>query len=359
MQKSVTYSVTFCGMPETAPPLQLHLPKLVGTSSIAELLSVCSQIKTCASDIEIDCSSVTFIDPFGMTVLVSALESVPSEYKISMIWLSTKIATYLDRMDFFARVNVHGVNIPSGRARNEQSHSLMEITLLRNHDNAEEVADKLANAVVGHMVGRAAKPTDFYAPDTEFLQYSNPIRYSLSELIGNALTHARRHGRHSASVWVASQYYQSNDGGEVHLAVVDDGCGFLATLRHHHEVREKTHGAAIVAALKPRVSCNRDLGVSSSSENQGVGLTTTVKIAMRAGGSVRIVSGDSLFADDSSRRKKRSERVSLLPSSWDGVAISAVLNRNQLPGIQVADLLPEDEVEPTLELPYIDFRFVD
>lgn len=338
--------------------LKLTLPKLIGIGNIAALFGICSQIKASTSDIELDCAQVRHFDPLGMTVLVSALEFITQSHRVSMLWLSVNIAQYLERMDFFARLkNIEGVEIPQGRARHDQAHSLMEITLLRSSDNAEEVTDRLANAVVGSMVGRAAKPIDFLAlPDTEFLQYYHPIRYSLSELVGNALTHARREGHFDASVWIASQYYK-DDGGKVHLAVVDDGCGFLATLKHHAQVREQTHAAAIEAALKPRVSCNRDLGIVSTSENQGVGLTTTVLIAKKSGGSVHIVSGDTLYRDGSLGLRKRSDRVKALPGAWNGVAISAVLNRDQLPLIRIADLLPKDEVDLTFEAPEIDFRF--
>jgi hypothetical protein len=75
----------------------------------------------------------------------------------------------------------------------------------------------------------------------------------------------------------------------------DTGCGFLNTLRGHQDLREETHFAAIVTALKPLVSCNRDLGIRRDSTNEGVGLTTVCRIAERAHGRTLIVSGDSFY----------------------------------------------------------------
>ena len=65
----------------------------------------------------------------------------------------------------------------------------------------------------------------------------------------------------------------------------------------HPELQEKTHAAAIRTALKPKVGCNRDIGPFGESVNEGVGLTTTVRIAKATGGDVHIVSGDTLFLD--------------------------------------------------------------
>ena len=221
----------------TAAPLNIKLPKLVGVKSICTLMESCSAIRQSSGDVMIDCSDVVHIDPLGMTVLVAALESVDGNRRISMPWLSTSITSYLARMDFFERISVDSVNIPNHQ-RNDQSGSLLEITLLRDSASAEEVADKLATAVVGLIVGRAPKPVDFDSGDSEFEQYYVPIRYSLSELVENALTHARREGRFGASVWIASQYYQR---GIVHISVVDDGCGFLATLANHPEEIGRAH----------------------------------------------------------------------------------------------------------------------
>ena len=54
--------------------------------------------------------------------------------------------------------------------------------------------------------------------------------------------------------------------------------GQKGTLREHATLRDlpsKTDLEAILAALRPRVSCNRDLGIFNDSVNQGIGLTTT------------------------------------------------------------------------------------
>jgi anti-sigma regulatory factor (Ser/Thr protein kinase)/ABC-type transporter Mla MlaB component len=333
------------------------LPKTVGVGHLASLIRAVSQIAAGAGDVELDCSQVNFVDPLGMTLLAAMLEPLSAQRRVSMVWLKTDIAGYLERMDFFNGIAVEGVNIPQNRSRHDQRSKLLEITRVVDHHKSEEIADQLANAVVTQILGRSPKPVNFNEPDIEYDQHYRPLRYALSELLENALTHARREGRFDSSVWVAAQYYQQ-DGGRIQVAVVDNGCGFLATLKNHAELRTKSHAEAIRTALKPKVSCNRDMGPFGQSVNEGVGLTTTARIAKKTGGSVHIVSGDAFFADEGANGVKRRDQVQQLAGTWNGVAISATFVCQKLPSIRIDQLLPPVERPTALEDAVV-FRFDD
>jgi len=160
----------------------------------------------------------------------------------------------------------------------------------------------------------------------------NPLRYVFNELIENALTHGRGQGFKLASAWVAAQYYPSS--GKVRLAVVDDGCGFLQSLRGHRELAADTHMAAIEAALKARVSRNREVGLARDPINQGVGLTVTREIALRAGGCLALVSGDAWLADAHGNPRERKT----VPD-WQGVAAYAELHRDRLQEVDLAPIM--------------------
>jgi anti-sigma regulatory factor (Ser/Thr protein kinase) len=176
---------------------------------------------------------------------------------------------------------------------------------------------------------------------TESDRLAEPIQYALNELLENALTHARRAGYINACVWLSSQYYPSN--GLIRVGVVDNGCGFLATLRGHAALHQETHLAAILAALQPRVSCNRDLGLRSDSVNQGVGLTTTRRIAETAGGRLYIASGDAIHSAAASSHLAGG-------ACWQGVAIALECKRKKLPEVHYRDLLPPIDAKPTVKL---------
>lgn len=340
--------------------VSLSLPEAVAITHLVPLMAVLNQVRSCSGNIELDCSRVRFVDPLGLTTLAAAIKEALSQgRRVAMPWLAPATTSYLERMNFFVDMDIEAVDVPRNRNRNDQRGNLLEITHIVDSGKAEAVADQLAAAIVTMIIGRGQKPVNFQVPDTEYDEYYRPLRYALSELIENALTHARREGSFNSSVWVAAQYYKDvQTGGRVQVAVVDNGCGFLATLQNHPELSEKTHGAAIRAALKPKVSCNRDVGPFGESVNEGVGLTTTVLIAKATGGDVHIVSGDALLLDGSASVTKRRDQVQALTGRWDGVAISATFICQKLPLIHIADLLPPVEPAKRAKTPVV-LRFDD
>lgn len=118
------------------------------------------------------------------------------------------------------------------------------------------------------------------------------------------------------------------------MGIVDTGCGFLETLRSHPSLRINSDYGAILAALKPRISCNRDLLAGLESTNQGVGLTTTSRIFASANGSMVIASGDAVH-----RTGGRSGAVTS-GARWQGVAIALQCRRANLSQVRVRESLP-------------------
>lgn len=117
----------------------------------------------------------------------------------------------------------------------------------------------------------------------------------------------------------------------------------LCELRGHPALHRETHMAAILAALQPRVSCNRDLGLRADSVNQGVGLTTTQRIAASAGGRLYIASGDAIHSATSFGHLTDG-------ACWQGVAIALECRRQRLPDVHFRDLLPPLEPQPGIKL---------
>lgn len=340
--------------------VKLTLPITIGVGNIDSLFEVLNQVRASSGDVQLDCSNVCFVDPLGIAVLAAAIrEALDEGRQVAMPWLAKNTTSYLERMNFFVDMDIGGVDIPLNRTRHDQRANLLEMTRIVDSGKSEAVADQLATAIVSKIIGRGPKPVNFNAPDTEYDQYYRPLRYALAELMENALTHARREGAFNSSVWVAAQYYKdAQTGGRVQVAVVDNGCGFLATLLNHPELHDKTHGAAIRTALKPKVSCNRDMGPFGETVNEGVGLTTTVLISKATGGAIHIVSGDALLLDGSVAGAKRRDQVRTLQGKWGGVAISATFVCQNLPSVNIADLLPPVEPSKLAKTP-VALRFND
>lgn len=324
----------------------IHLPTYLTARGVGDAVSTArigSSIRSAEERVVIHADDLQYADPFGMAVLGASFHSViQNGYPISIRGLNKEIRNYLERMDVF-----HGVELEPdagrGRVRHDRTDSLVELTAIHDHALVDVVARRLAKAIIGRD-----KEIDFDEPRDEMTCRNQadllvePLQYGLTELLENALTHARRAGRRDAGVWIASQYYRRR--GRLSIGVVDDGCGFLETLRGHRALKEQTDHDAILAALTPRVSCNRDLGVFGDTVNQGVGLTTTARIFQAAGGKLTIVSGYG-FHDTSGGR------TGSAPSGvWGGVAMALECQRDRLSGVRYQELLPslEDLPQPLL-----------
>lgn len=319
------------------------LPKFFSASSAKEAIFSCWKIVSLEGVIDVDASNLTFVDPFGMALLAATFHKVLQQGGVVRVHhLNANLSGYMQRMDVF-----HGVELincaPMQGRRQDRAGALVEVTRLERQCDVGNAAYRLTTALVGRMP--LANPDEL--PDemtgyTESVRLAEPIQYALNELLENSLTHARRGaGFTDSCVWVSSQYYPSND--LIRLGVVDNGCGILATLRGHRSLHHETHLAAILAALQPRVSCNRDLGLRADSVNQGVGLTTTNRIAERIGGRLLIASGDAIHSATASTYLTSG-------ACWQGVAIALECKRQRLPEIHYRELLPPIDAQPTVRL---------
>lgn len=78
-------------------------------------------------------------------------------------------------------------------------------------------------------------------------------------------------------------------------------------------------------------------------------------MAKASGGEVRLISGDALVLE--TKTIKRNERASLMPATWDGVAIFASFEKSQLPTVKIADHLPAQEPSPKNNSMPFELRF--
>ena len=296
-----------------AAPL-IVLPAFLSARACGETIAICQTIQDAEGDVSIDAAALRFADPFGLALLGATFQQLSAwGQKVIVSHLRADVGAYLQRMDVFPGVELRDC-APVGRRRHDRRDALVELTCITDRGAVGDAAQRLTSALIGAIPDLClADAADEMSGLTRADRVGIPIGYVLSELLENSLTHARRAGYGAAQVWVAGQYYPTKN--LFRLAVADNGCGFLATLREHPELRHQTHRDAILTAMKPRVSCNRDLGVREDTENQGVGLTMVVRIAQASGGKSLIVSGNGCH--DPARS------VAGLPEgvSWQGVAI--------------------------------------
>lgn len=323
---------------ECKEPASIKLPQTFGSRCLSDVFRVCRLVRESKGPVVLDATDTEFFDPLGIAVLGALLEPISADRPVAVHWLRVDVASYLSRMDVIEHCRIGGVETRDG-VRHDLRESLVELTKVSKESDVDDAAHRLATAMAGTL--NLANPDRVDA-------FRYPLQYSLSELLLNALSHAKREGRFDAAVWVAAQYYKTT--GKLQLAVVDNGCGFLGSLKNSPALKQKTHLDAIPTALLPFVSCNPDIGLPGGTANRGVGLTTTHRIARATRGDLLIVSGNaSAKADTAVQSTLMSEGA-----FWEGVAIQMTCRRSGLPSVKVPALLPVAQDAPDLDLNFVD-----
>lgn len=277
-----------------------------------------------------DAANLRFVDPLGLCVLAATCHKLAQrEQRLHLINVPPEIEGYLARMDLF---RICGIEYEERFVRHDQQNNLLEVRVVDRVGEESAVAAQLATAVLGTTPGSDSPISGdgMSAPPTDHLHQL--LYHVFSELLENALTHGRRDGCGTARAWAAAQYYPSRD--RICIAVIDDGCGFLRTLRTHPRLVEKSHASALSLALEPQVSCNPDLDVRPDETlNKGVGLTVVREIAARSG-TLRIVSGNALL------QQKDGYRVPLKTTPyWGGVMLALDFDRPQLQEVDLVQIV--------------------
>lgn len=324
----------------TSTILQHRLSTVVHARNLPEVMAFCSKIGAdSGNDIICDAAGLQFVDPVGLCLLAATCHHLAKAGKrLRLENVPPTIVDYLARMDLFKACDIE---YREKFRRRDRRSDLVEICVADKAEEAEQLASKIVTTLVGGTPGYDphAEPDEMtgYLPH-EYLH--KPLHYIFSELLENALTHAKRAGYKDARTWVAAQYYRRND--RIRLAVLDNGCGLLRSLEKHPSLPEKSHAAAIQIAFEPRVTCNPDLEIRPhETANQGVGLTVVREIVVRGRGVLRLVSGDALVEQKGGSRS-RTHAISF----WQGVALALDFKRELLLGVNVGDIIQELRSEP-------------
>ncbi|NML34031.1 ATP-binding protein [Paraburkholderia antibiotica] len=315
--------------------MNLVLPKKISIRTLPSTLAFfASLFHERGEEIHIDCSEFVFTDPMGLCFLRYHLDLVTYlDCTVHLDGLSDVAAAYLERMNFFSDLadGVYCSNRPKQQSRANLDHLRVEMTKIGSELEIDSAAGRLAKAMVGASAASSAPDPEGMRPSPADRLHT-VLQYVFSELINNAAFHGRARGRARSEIWVAAQYY--NDTGNVRLAILDDGCGFLDSLRGHSALEEETDAAAIEAALRPRVSCNRDLARGLDSANQGIGLTASKELTLAAKGTVDIFSGGAWYRETPQAKTFRPMRF-----GWQGVGVALTMERALLQEIEIASII--------------------
>lgn len=320
----------------------IRLPRQMTKSNLLACLGVADALVRNTNDvIPVDASDLRFIDPFALTLLAAACERVGRGGRmIDVIALNPMHGGYLERMDLFRQPWIRRSAVVPADTRHDQRANLVELKRLTEEREVDSTAISLASAVLGWIPGLDRNaPLNDMTGRNDWDRTLEPLCHTFTELLQNAVTHARRDGYWDASVWVTAQYMKRSD--RIHIGIVDTGCGFLGSLRNHPRLTTPSDEAAILLALQPRISCNRDFGLTGDATNAGIGLTTTYRIVRAASGRMVIVSGSGVVQIESGRDPHAAEALGL---GWQGAAIGIELARSAMMNIDIRELMPPRDI---------------
>lgn len=296
--------------------------------------------------VTLDCVNLRFVDPLGLCVLHHWFKDLEQrEVEIHLENLPIGVENWLRRMDVFTDLNnLHFEDRTSSNARNDHRGNLIEVRSVHSLRDIDSVANEIADTIIHGMsdISWSPDPDGMRASEGDVL--SGKISYVFSELLNNSLDHGRTRGYQHACAKVAAQYYPKL--GKLMVAIVDNGCGLLETLRGHPRMEGvETDLRSILTALEPKVSCNRDVGVRDA-VNEGIGLTMSTKMALNAKGKIGIFSGVGRL------KSTNAERDFTDPIEyWQGTAVFLEFDRDELTrqnGANIANTIPGYREVPEL-----------
>ena len=267
-------------------------------------------IKSFIRSEQIDLSSVSFLDPYGMLGLLEIGELCQLEdvRKTVILPRSGEVLKYLDRMDFFSHARRYfslehpAEDLARRYQRSADSDVLLEITPIEKSN--------YIHFIVGKVRDRAQ------AILATHLRYDeraiNGFIVALSEVCQNIIEHSENKG----FVGIQKYRYQSLNKNIVKIAVMDVGIGFRKSLSGRFKLRSDLD--AIDKALLHGASRYED-------EGRGHGLAAVRRFVTQWQGKLSIRSGTA--------------RLSIIPQWSRGVEQERGLI--SFPGSQINIMLPE------------------
>jgi signal transduction histidine kinase len=259
---------------------------------------------------------------------------------VQVVGLSRQFKQYLESLDLLAG-SLHLVDSD----RNTGYQEILHAYRVKSEQHGNEVGNKIATEIAS-LIPSQQPATSALEPPPRVNSVFYPLAYIFTELIDNALRHGRGRGFNHASVCLSAQYHPPR--GLIRLAVVDDGCGFLATFQGRSDIQVKSHAEAIRTGFKPYTSSKRDVGLFSDTQHQGLGLTICRDLALRSEGSVAVVSGNSWITNPEAH-----DEHSRIAPFWRGAALSVELRLPALNTVNFFEITSRYNPDPNLPIRFI------
>lgn len=286
--------------------------------TLDEALELTRNIKDISneSELELDFSKVTRIEPFAMLVVSSQLRRLKQRNQECRLQCTgTGHLGYAGHMGFF---KAFGENIGQAPGASSGSKRYIPIQILSTNQIRIDASDR--GVEIGTEVeSQSEAMSRMLCRESEGDSF-NTLSYSIRELVRNVVEHSN-----SSQLGFCAQYWPSKN--RVELAIIDRGMGLQESLLSNPHINPSNDKEAINYALMPAVSGKAYKGARKQKgpwANSGFGLYMTSRIC-RDGGSFLVASGNTamLLTD-------RSEGKRYFDCNFKGTAIRMIIKTDRL-----------------------------
>lgn len=320
----------------------IRLPRLMLGSNLPQLLHIVAAVEDDeAPVVAIDATDLVTAEPVALCMLASVLSRRARRGQSAIVHnVNQRVKESLERMDVLAPW-LHVAEL----AERGPPQAPVQARRVSSTRDANAVANALARAIASFVPQEDLAAILHDDPDLRrYGAVEQPVGYVMSELLDNALNHSRAGGFGHSAAWVAAQYYPSGD--LMRVCVLDDGCGFLRTLRDHPKVVPKTDLAAVEIAFEPFLSCKRDVRVFRDSTHQGIGLTVCRDLCLLAEGRVDAVSGRGWVTNPGCDAAVRTH----LDTGHQGAILNLEFHRRSITPSSVGEILRRYQPDESLPI---------
>jgi hypothetical protein len=264
--------------------LSVKLPGLLLDVKPSEGLRVLDHVRH-GGDVEFDASDLTVIQPVGACLLASAARATQRAGK----------RLILENWPPELKPLLEGLGCPIEWGRQQEAPGKPQGPTLALSLPNEAAANKAVNELSSRIAAFIPPEDRVAIDDHQGLRIYHAVQpalaHVLSELIDNVFSHARTVEFPTPMGWVAAQWYPQGD--LVRVAVVDDGCGLLGSLRGHSPP-PINHYDATILAFQPHVSSKAEPRIYAERRHLGLGLPISRDICRRLSGRIYGASGNAL-----------------------------------------------------------------
>ena len=327
----------------------IALPKLMLGDNLPQIVRIATAIADdYSSTVECNAEALVTAEPVALCLLAASFGKLERRgQRARILGLRPEVKKNLEQLDVLADwLRERPEQTQDSRPGETQSD--LRACRVATSGQANELANALSREIAAFV------PSDdidaVIEEDPNLIRYRSveqPLGYVVTELLDNSLNHGRAGGFGHARAWVAAQYYRVGD--LLRVAVVDDGCGFLQSLKHHREVTPKTHQKAVSSAFRPFVSCKKDVGVFRDATHQGLGLTVCRDLCLRADGGISAASGTAWLASPGTPE----EEARRLAPGYQGAVVMMTFHRRAITPGSLSEIFRRYQSDENLPIRFI------